>query len=54
MSDNVTYTCPTCGATGQDDLSGCRSCGGTMCDECGSMPEGICNKCGEQLAKETW
>jgi hypothetical protein len=58
MNDNTTtassYTCPACGATEQDDLCCCRECGGTMCDECGSMPEGICNVCGAKLAKETY
>ena len=45
----MTHTCPTCGATDQDDLCPCRDCGRPMCWACGSMPEGICNDCAKEM-----
>ena len=46
--------CPTCGATDRDDLLGCIDCGWVFCDQCGSPAEGICDKCAEVLAKESY
>lgn len=29
---------------------GCNFCGDPVCEECGSVPEGICNRCAEKEA----
>jgi len=46
--------CPSCGkvldwSKDETDVVGCRFCGGWMCWKCGSVPEGICNKCGKKM-----
>lgn len=44
----VMMECPYCKAQ-TDDVEGCRFCERPMCYNCGSMPEGVCNDCADEL-----
>ena len=45
--------CRTCRATiaDEEDMVVCN-CGRWLCQNCGSLPEGICDKCGKEYEKE--
>lgn len=55
---NLPANCPSCGAVldwtnDETDIVGCRFCDGVMCWKCGSVPEGICNRCGGKMFDAT-